>query len=311
MHGQTPRNHASLQGSPMTTSSDNTRPSCPMMPSFGADKPGQLTYGDYLKVPELLALQKLRVEGKSHDELLFIIIHQTYELWFRQILHELSTAQLHMRCGQLRDATRLIERVNTIGDLLVDQLDVLATMRPRDFGHFREALRPASGFQSAQFRELEIVCNVLDPHTLRFFDEGTSERKSMDLRLQQPNLVDDLIRVLAHAGFDVLNADNTRKDDEEIALAIVPIYRDVEDWRDLYDLAEALVRLDNWVLSWRFRHVRVVERIIGFKSGTGGSPGVSYLNSTVGRRGCQFLIECRSHLDESELFGAYRPPICE
>lgn len=281
------------------------------MPSFGADEAGKLTYGDYLKIPELLSLQKLRVEGKSHDELLFIIIHQAYELWFRQILHELSTAQLHMRCGQLREATRLIERVNTIGDLLIDQLDVLATMRPRDFGHFREALRPASGFQSAQFREIEIICNVLDPHTLRFFDEGTMERAAMDARLTQPNLVDDLIRVLAQAGFDVLNADNKRKDDEDIALAIAPLYRDIEDYRDYYELCESIVRLDNWLVTWRFRHVRVVERVIGFKSGTGGSPGVTYLNSTVGRRGCQFLIECRSHLDESELFGAYKPPICE
>ena len=281
------------------------------MPSFGADSVGQLTYGDYLRVPELLSLQKLRVGGKSHDELLFIIIHQTYELWFRQILHELTTAQLHMRCGQLREATRLVERVNTIGDLLVDQLDVLATMRPRDFGHFREALRPASGFQSAQFRELEIALNMLDPHTLRFFEEGTIEREAMDLRLKEPNLIDDLIRVFANHGLDVLNADLSRKDDEDIALAIVPIYRDVEDWRDLYELCESFTRLDTWISTWRFRHVRVVERIIGFKSGTGGSPGVAYLNSTVGRRGCQFLLECRSHLDESELFGAYKPPACE
>ena len=295
----------------MTTPSDSPRPGCPTMPSFGADSVGQLTYGDYLRVPELLSLQKLRVGGKSHDELLFIIIHQTYELWFRQILHELTTAQLHMRCGQLREATRLVERVNTIGDLLVDQLDVLATMRPRDFGHFREALRPASGFQSAQFRELEIALNMLDPHTLRFFEEGTIEREAMDLRLKEPNLIDDLIRVFANHGLDVLNADLSRKDDEDIALAIVPIYRDVEDWRDLYELCESFTRLDTWISTWRFRHVRVVERIIGFKSGTGGSPGVAYLNSTVGRRGCQFLLECRSHLDESELFGAYKPPACE
>lgn len=295
----------------MTKQSDLPICQRPAIASFGADEAGSLTYGDYLHVSELLSLQQLRVKDGSHDELLFIIIHQSYELWFRQILHELTTAQLHMRCGGLRDATRLIERTNTIGKILIDQLEILATMRPRDFGHFREALRPASGFQSAQFRELEITAGVLDPHTLRFFPEGTVERTAMDARLQQPNLLDDLIQVFQDLGFHVKNEDGSRLHDEALALQLVPIYRDVEDHRDVYDLCEALVKLEQWIMTWRFHHVRVVERIIGMKSGTGGSPGVAYLNSTVNKRAFHFLIEVRSHLDESELFATYRPPGCE
>lgn len=291
----------------------NDTPPCqrPSIASFGADRSGDLTYGAYLKVPELLSLQQLRVEGKSHDELLFIILHQTYELWFRQILHEITTAQKYIRCGQLRDANRLMQRILVIGKLLLDQLDVLGTMRPRDFGHFREALRPASGFQSAQFRELEAIAAVLDPKTLEFFPEGSPERITIEKRKQENNLLQDLLELFESEGFAVLNDDGSHKEEHEIALALVPIYQSPENYLDIYELCESIVQFEHWLLAWRYNHVRVVERIIGMKGGTGGSPGVAYLNSTLGRRAFHFLIEVRSHLDEKELFGAYRPPSCD
>lgn len=288
----------------------NDTPSCqrPPIASFGAESSGNLTYGDYLKVPELLQLQQLRVGGKSHDELLFIILHQTYELWFRQVLHELDTAQKLIRHEELREANRLIQRVLVIGKILLDQLDVLGTMRPRDFGHFREALRPASGFQSAQFRQLEIIAGVLDPKAIEFFPLGSPERTTMEAQLQQNTLLQDLLELFVKRGFDVLNADGTPKDEQDIALALVPVYQEPESNIDIYELCESIIQFEHWLMAWRYAHVRVVERIIGMKGGTGGSPGVAYLQSTLNRRAFHFLIEVRSHLDEKELFATYRAP---
>ena len=277
-------------------------------PSFGAEEGGHLTYSEYLRVSELLQLQQLRVEGKSHDELLFIILHQTYELWFRQILHELSTAQQHMRYDQLRDAIRLLQRVLVIGKLLVEQIDVLGTMRPRDFGHFREALRPASGFQSAQFRELEILMGVIDEKSFEHFPKGSYERKLMDARADMPSLLDDLLQVYARNDFGVLQSDGSPCSESEIARSLVPIYQQPENFAELYELSECIIQLEHWLLAWRYHHLRVVERIIGIKGGTGGSPGVAYLQSTMSKRAFQFLIEARSLLDDSELYAAYRPP---
>lgn len=277
------------------------------MASFGADERGHLTYSEYLKVNELLELQQLRVQGKSHDELLFIILHQTYELWFRQILHELSTVQQHMRVGELRDANRLLQRVLLIGKLLLDQLDVLGTMRPRDFGHFREALRPASGFQSAQFRELEILVGVIEERAFDFFPDGSVEKEAMLARAAKANLLDDLLIVFQNAGFEVLE-DGQPKDENEIIHELVALYQEPEKHPDVYELAENLLQLEHWLLAWRYHHLRVVERIIGMKGGTGGSPGVAYLRGTLNRRAFEFLIEARSHLDDRTLFAAYRPP---
>lgn len=271
---------------------------------------GKLTYGEYLKIPQLLELQQRRVGDQSHDEMLFIILHQTYELWFRQVLHELDAALKHLQCDDLPEANRLIERVLVIGNILVDQWDVLGTMRPRDYGHFRNALRPASGFQSAQFRELEIVMAVNNPRTLQFFKEGSDERNKIEARRAQKNLRDSLLDAFERHGFSVHNEDGNAKTDAEIALAIVPIYQEPEQHRDLYSLCESVIQLEHWLLSWRYRHVQAVERIIGTKSGTGGSTGVDYLRKTLDQEAFRFLIEVRACLDEDVLFGSYRPPSC-
>ncbi len=272
---------------------------------------GRLSYGSYLKIRELLSLQELKVGDKSHDEHLFIILHQTYELWFRQVIYELDTIQKLIQCDELIEASRLLNRVLIIGGILVDQWDVLGTMRPRDYGHFRTALRPASGFQSAQFRELEIIMGVNNPRTLRFFQEGTEERERLEQRSQNKNLRDSFLALLKRKAFDVYHADGTAKDDAELAQAIVNIYAEPEKHASLYALCEALTQLDHWLMMWRYRHVQAVERVIGTKSGTGGSTGVDYLRSTLDREGFHFLIEVRACLDEDALFGAYAPPSCE
>lgn len=271
---------------------------------------GKLTYGDYLKIPELLNLQQRRVGEDSPDEMLFIILHQTYELWFRQVLHELDRVQEHLRTGELREANRLIERVLVIGGILVDQWDVLGTMRPRDYGRFRNALRPASGFQSAQFRELEIVMAVNNPETLHFFKDGTPERDTIDARCAQKSLRDNLLDLFQRNGFDVLHADGSAKSDAEIAQAIVPIYQEPENHHDLYVLCESVIRLEHWLLAWRYRHVHAVERIIGTKSGTGGSTGVEYLRKTLDREAFRFLIEVRAYLDDDDVVAGEPPPTC-
>lgn len=271
---------------------------------------GKLTYGDYLKIPELLSLQQRRVGEESHDEMLFIILHQTYELWFRQVLHELDAVQQHLQNDAPREANRLIERVLVIGAILVDQWDVLGTMRPRDYGRFRNALRPASGFQSAQFRELEIVMAVNNPKTLHFFKEGTPERIKIDARCDEKSLRDNLLELFQRHGFDVLQSDGSAKSDAEIAQAIVPIYQAPEDHHDFYVLCESVIKLEQWLLSWRYRHVHAVERIIGTKSGTGGSTGVEYLRKTLDREAFRFLIEVRACLDEDEIYVDERPPTC-
>lgn len=278
--------------------------------SSSEEHAGKLTYGEYLKIPQLLSLQQRRVGDQSHDEMLFIILHQTYELWFRQVLHELDATLKHIQCDDLAEANRLIERVLVIGGLLVDQWDVLGTMRPRDYGHFRNALRPASGFQSAQFRELEIVMAVNNPRTLQFFKDGSDERNKIDARLGQKNLKDTLLDAFQRHGFSVQHEDGSAKSDSEIAHAIVPIYQEPEKHRDLYQLCESVIQLEHWLLSWRYRHVQAVERIIGTKSGTGGSTGVEYLRKTLDQEAFRFLIEVRACLDEDVLFGSYRPPSC-
>jgi tryptophan 2,3-dioxygenase len=271
---------------------------------------GPLTYGSYLKVPELLQLQRLLVPERSHDELLFIIIHQAYELWFKQILFELDTVARLIPLGELREARRLIERVVAIERLLVDQIHILETMTPRDFCHFRQGLAPASGFQSIQFREVEFLSGVRDPHYLRYLAEGSDERAALQRRLDAPSLRDILYGWLRQQGFAIAadpDADDTSL--RSSAEALLPVYRDIEAHAEVYDLCEALVSHDEWLVFWRFHHVRVVERIIGFKPGTGGSHGVRYLDSTVSKRAFPVLWAARALLDESELFAGYNPPV--
>jgi tryptophan 2,3-dioxygenase len=265
--------------------------------SFG-EEGGLLTYGSYLRVPQLLAQQVPEVSPPVHDELLFIIVHQTYELWFKQLLHELTAVRDAMLPRQAPPddgrqtwlARHLLNRVHVIERLLVTQIDVIETMTPQDFLEFRAALAPASGFQSVQFREIEFLSGAKDPDFVRRFRRLTpQERDRLAARLAEPSLWDAFVDLLAARGLPV-------GDDKQILAALVSIARDRPHHDDLWQLAEDLLTHDELAGLWRARHVQMVERQIGTKSGTGGSTGAPYLHGRVPLRYYPLLWELRDSL---------------
>jgi tryptophan 2,3-dioxygenase len=255
------------------------------------DAPVQsLTYSRYLKVDELLALQQPKSGGPDtapeHDEMLFIIIHQVYELWFKQMLHEVTRLQQCLEAGERSSATATLKRMLTILKTMVAQIDVLETMTPVSFTSFRDRLESSSGFQSAQFREFEFVCGHKRPGMLVHYPEGSPARERLEQRLAEPTVFDSFLRYLVSQGYDVpaadLERDVTQPVGESAALqdGLVEIYgRDPETRQ----VCELLVDLDEGLQEWRYRHVKMVERTIGFKQGTGGSPGAAYLRETLFR----------------------------
>lgn len=261
---------------------------------FG-EEGGRITYGSYLRLPELLAQQVQQVDPPVHDELLFITVHQAYELWFKQVLHELTSvrdAMLASTPAQPRTwrARQLLQRVHVIERLLVSQIDVLETMTPQDFLEFRFALAPASGFQSVQFRELEFLSGAKDPDFVaRFRSLTDSERARLATRLAEPSLWDAYVDLLAARGLPAA-------DDKEILQSLVQIARDRPRHDDLWQLAEDLLTHDELSGLWRARHVQMVERQIGTKSGTGGSTGAPYLRRRVPIRYFPLLWELRDWL---------------
>jgi tryptophan 2,3-dioxygenase len=259
-------------------------------PNFG-EEGGLLTYGSYLRIPQLLAQQVPEVSPPAHDELLFIIVHQTYELWFKQLLHELTAVRDAMLPGrQIWLARHLLHRVHVIERLLVSQIDVLETMTPQDFLEFRAALAPASGFQSVQFRELEFLSGAKDPEFVgRFRALTQDEHDRLTARLAQPSLWDAFVDVLRDRGLAVGT-------DKQILASLVSVARDRPRHDDLWQLAEDLLTHDELAGLWRARHVQMVERQIGSKSGTGGSTGAPYLHRRVPLRYYPLLWELRDSL---------------
>ncbi len=245
--------------------------------NFG-EEGGRLNYGAYLRLAELLSLQTPQTQAP--DELLFIIAHQAYELWFREILHELEAARDAMDAGDLHRARHRLHRVTVIEKLLVQQVDVLETMSPQDFLAFRAELAPASGFQSVQFREIEFLSGLKDPGYLARLELGGPERERLSRRLAEPTLWDAFQSVQAAAG----------------APALEEIYRRRERHPELLDLSEALLDHDETFALWRARHVLMVERQIGAKTGTGGSTGAQYLRATLNKRFFPELWEVRTRL---------------
>jgi len=249
-----------------------------------------LTYGSYLQLPVLLGAQRLESDPPAHDELLFITIHQVYELWFQQLLHEASSAREAMFDGELWRAQHWLRRMHAIERLLVQQIDVLETMTPQDFLEFRQRLAPASGFQSVQFRELEFVSGAKDPaYVGRFRGLTDAERDRLHRRLTEPTLWDAYVHVLDAAGLDTA-------DEAALGESLRTVAHDRGQYAEVWSLAEALLEHDELAAAWRARHVVMVERMIGSKDGTGGSTGAAYLRSRRDLRYYPQLWELRSHL---------------
>lgn len=257
--------------------------------SFG-EEGGLLTYGSYLRLPGLLAQQQPQADPPAHDELLFITVHQVYELWFQQLLYELAAVRDSMTAGETWRAGHLLRRVHAIERLLVAQVDILETMTPQDFLEFRSLLAPASGFQSVQFRELEFLSGVKDERFVARFRALTGEeRQRLRRRLAEPTLWDAYLALLRARG---LPAD----DDEQVLASLRAAARDRAAYDDLWQLAEDLLTHDELAGLWRARHVQMVERQIGTKSGTGGSTGAPYLRRRVPLRYYPLLWELRDRL---------------
>jgi tryptophan 2,3-dioxygenase len=250
-----------------------------------------LSYGSYLKVNELLRLQEPLSQPPHHDEMLFIVIHQVYELWFKQLLHEVDAAAAAIDRNDLSRAGKQFRRIHTIQRLLEQQVDILETMAPQNFNQFRDHLNPASGFQSVQFRELEFACGVRRTDVLQFLELDADQRARLNLRLHEPSLYDRVKALLQGRGFLVSSA-------EELIESYRQIYTNEAAHRDLYLLLEDLIEFDERFLLWRWRHVRMVERMIGQKQGTGGSSGAQYLEKTLAHRFFPELWAVRTYLGE-------------
>ncbi|MCH2133813.1 MAG: tryptophan 2,3-dioxygenase family protein [Phycisphaerales bacterium] len=247
-------------------------------------KTPQLTYATYLQLEELLQLQQPQSHPAEHDETLFIIIHQVHELWFKQMLHELDLAGVKFREGDLWGVYHLLKRVRMVLKTLVGQVDVLETMTPESFVSFRERLDTASGFQSMQFRELEFRLGLKREEVLKYMPEGMAGRDAAMQRLDQPSLIDDFHAFLAARGVAVptevleRNVRQRSEPNEAVQDLLVDLSLHSPEMANLFEL---MLDIDEGLQEWRYRHVQLVRRTIGGKHGTGGSPGVPYLERTL------------------------------
>jgi tryptophan 2,3-dioxygenase len=254
-------------------------------PGVRTDFEGALTYGGYLALPELLACQ--RPVSRSHDELLFIVIHQATELWLKLMVHELRAARERIRADDLGPSFKMLARVSRIQEQLIRSWDVLSTLTPADYLTFRPLLGPASGFQSHQYRLLEYILGNRSRAKLAVFRGAPALLAELQAELATPSLYDEAVRCLARHGLAVapavLDRDPARpyRADATVEAAWREVYRDSRRRWELYELAEELVDLEDWSRQWRFRHLTTVERIIGFKRGTGGTSGVPYLRRAL------------------------------
>lgn len=266
-----------------------------------------LSYNKYLRVADLVALQDRLSEPAHHDELLFITIHQTYELWFKQILHEIDAAIEFINEDRVPAATRAIVRIIEIEKVLVNQTHVLETMSPLSFLGFREHLIPASGFQSTQFREIEFASGLKDHRLAVGFRDDEFAYKRLTARLENDSLHDSFFRLLTRRGFDAPPSESSSNssDDEATLLraygkrtrAALEVLTHFEKFYEEYQLMDALIAHDEQMILWRAHHVQMVERMLGSKRGTGGSEGVGYLRRTLDKKFFPELWEARTYLD--------------
>ncbi len=267
----------------------------------------QLTYSSYLKIPELLELQHPQSSPPHHDEMLFIVVHQTYELWFKELLHDLDAVVANLRAAgtnpqshdEVYEAARLLRRCTEITRVLVEQFTILETMLPTHFLAFRGRLEPASGFQSEQFRELEFLCGLKDEKMLRYHRPTPEAHAQLERRLREPSLHDVFFEALGSMGKVQIKVESTEREKFEArARAVLSLYRDEHSHRDWIDVCERLTEFDELVVSWRLRHIQLVERVIGIRMGTGGTPGASYLKLTLDKKFFPELWEARTLLTE-------------
>jgi tryptophan 2,3-dioxygenase len=251
------------------------------------DTPASMTYGGYLGLDALLSAQ--HPISDHHDEMLFVILHQTKELWLKQIIHELHLSLRLIREDSLAPVHKSLSRVSRIQAVMTLSWDVLATMTPSDYTSFRHVLGASSGLQSAQFRQFEYMLGLKDGGFLRFQEEGSGPYAALLEALHARSLWDEANAALARAGF-------ATGSDDEIAASWLDVYRHADDYFGLYQLAEKLVDIDDSLAAWRHKHVLTVERIIGRKRGTGGSAGVDYLLSTISKRAFPQLWSLRTLL---------------
>ncbi len=256
-----------------------------------------LTYTSYLALDEILGAQRPRSD--EHDEILFIVVHQVYELWFKELLHELGHLQRLLEEGQGSPALSTLKRILTILKLVVAQIDVIETLTPVQFLGFRDRLESASGFQSAQFRELEAVLGRREPRVLRAYAEDPDARARIEAALGRRSLYDSFLRFLSLRGYPVpeerLERDVTKpvEDSDGVHAAVLAAYRDDGE---AAQVCERMVDLDEGFQEWRYRHVKMVERTIGSRPGTGGSPGAAYLRTTLNQPLFPDLWSVRSEL---------------
>jgi len=251
--------------------------------------PAGITYADYLALDRLLTAQ--RPLSDLHDEMLFIVIHQTKELWLKQMLHELGLAIGLLDDDQFAASYKAMARIGRIQSVMTLSWDVLSTLTPVDYTAFRDVLGTASGFQSVQFRELEYRLGIKDPRFLEQYEAGSEARSRLQAALDEPSLREASHSALERAGFDLGD-----RSEEAVGEAWLQVYRDAERWFDLYQLAEKLVDIDDALAMWRHKHVLTVQRIIGNKPGTGGSAGAAYLRSTLDKRAFPELWSMRTGL---------------
>lgn len=247
------------------------------------------TYGSYLQTQSLLSLQRPLSDGPEHDEMLFIVIHQVYELWFKQVLHEIDEWARRLSSKKVHRAQHSMNRVLRILKVMVNQIDVLETMTPLEFSSFRDRLDTASGFQSAQFREVEAVLGFREAKTVVHFAPSSKEYQSIQARRSAPTMWDHFVDYAKTLGFELKNDPLDESQDSEL----LRIY---QDHPEIAAVAERLVDLDEGIQEWRYRHVKMVQRTIGIKMGTGGSPGVAYLQSTLSKVAFPALWRVRAQM---------------
>lgn len=266
------------------------------------DQGAPLSYNKYLRVPELIDLQTCLSSPAQHDELLFITVHQAYELWFKQILHEIDAAVVLMKDDRAAEAAQALRRVVEIEKLLIAQIHILETMSPVKFLGFRDELNPASGFQSMQFREIEVSSGLKDERIIREFAGDEFAKRRLEARMQRPSLSEAYFAMLRRSGFDTPASDSPRDAKERRSnygkrqRAIVEVLTHSEQLNKEYQLAEALLEHDEYFSLWRSHHIKMVERMVGAKRGTGGSEGVGYLKKTLDKKFFPEIWEARTYL---------------